>query len=199
MARYGFCLVTATLIAASIAGAAGAQQTVRVAGTIAAVDGAMLTVKGRDGAEQKVRLTDNARVFGVVKATLADVKPGSFIGVGAMPQPDGSQKAIRVTVFAESQRGTGEGHRPWDRPGSTMTNATVDQTVKSVDGQVLMVKYRGGEKKIVVPPEAAILAYVASDRSELKPGAQIRIVRAIKQADGTLSADRVNVGRGVTP
>lgn len=167
-----------------------------MSGSITAVDGAMLTVKAKDSAVLKIKLKDNAAVFGVVKATLADVKPGSFIGVGAMPQPDGSQRAIRVTIFAETQRGLGEGHRPWDRPNSTMTNATVDETVKSVDGQVLMVKYKGGEKKIVVPPEAAILAYLVGDKNELKPGANIRITRAVKQADGTYEADRVNVGRG---
>lgn len=192
-------IATVSLVAALAATAAWAQQTVRVSGTITAVDGTVLTVKARDGAEQKIRLKDNAGVFGVVKATLADIKPGAFIGVGAMPQPDGSQRAIRVTIFAETQRGTGEGHRPWDRPNTTMTNATVDQMVKSVDGEALTVKYKGGEKKIVVPPDATILAYVVSDRTELKPGANIRIIRAVKQADGTLEADRVNVGRGVMP
>jgi hypothetical protein len=195
--------VAAAILAALLAApSAWAQQAkpVRVTGTVVSVDGAVLTVKAKDGATLKIKLKDNAGVFGVTKATLADVKPGSFIGVGAMPQPDGSQRAIRVTIFAETQRGTGEGHRPWDRPGSTMTNATVGETVKSVDGQVLMVKYKGGEKKIVVPPEAAILAYVISDKSELKPGATIRIQRAMPQADGTFEADRVNVGRGgVTP
>jgi hypothetical protein len=188
--------IAVSVLAAFAATAASAQQFVRISGTIAAVDGAVLTVKTRDGAEQKVKLKDNAAVFGVVKAALADIKPGAFIGVGAMPQPDGSQRAIRVTIFAETQRGLGEGHRPWDRPNSTMTNATVDQTVKSVEGDVLMVKYKGGEKKIVVPPDATILAYVVSDRSELKPGAAIGIVRAMKQADGTVEADRINVGRG---
>jgi hypothetical protein len=192
-------IATVSVVAALAATAAWAQQTVRVSGTITAVDGTVLTVKARDGAEQRIRLKDNIGVFGVVKATLADIKPGAFIGVGAMPQPDGSQRAIRVTIFAETQRGTGEGHRPWDRPNTNMTNATVDQMVKSVDGEALTVKYKGGEKKIVVPPDATILAYVVSDRTELKPGANIRIIRAVKQADGTLEADRVNVGRGVMP
>jgi hypothetical protein len=192
-------IATVSVVAALAATAAWAQQTVRVSGTSTAVDGTVLTVKARDGAEQRIRLKDNIGVFGVVKATLADIKPGAFIGVGAMPQPDGSQRAIRVTIFAETQRGTGEGHRPWDRPNTTMTNATVDQMVKSVDGEALTVKYKGGEKKIVVPPDATILAYVVSDRTELKPGANIRIIRAVKQADGTLEADRVNVGRGVMP
>ena len=103
-----------------------------------------------------------------------------------MPQPDGTQKAIQVMIFAESQRGTGEGFRPWDRPGSTMTNGTVDTTVAGVDGQMLTVKYKDGEQKIVIGPDATIRAYVAGDKSELKPGAHIAIVRADKSADGTL-------------
>lgn len=174
-----------------------AQQapTQRVMGTIEAVNGPTLTVKTRDG-EVKVNVTDNVAVFGVVKATLADLKPGAFVGVGAMPQPDGSQKAIRVMIFAESSRGTGEGHRPWVQPGSTMTNATIDTTVGSVDGQTLMVKYKDGEKKIVVPPGLDIQQYVAGEKRELKPGAAILIVAAAKKPDGTLEANRVNVGRG---
>jgi hypothetical protein len=117
-----------------------------------------------------------------------------------MPQPDGSQKAIRVMIFSEVQRGTGEGHRPWVQPGSTMTNATVDTTVAGVDGQVLTVKYKGGEKKIVIPPDLAIQMYVVGDKAELKPGANILIVSASKKPDGTLEAARVNVGRdGVVP
>jgi hypothetical protein len=172
------------------------QQTMRVRGTVERLDGATLVIKTPDG-EVKVNLTENAGVFGVIKGSLADVKPGAFIGVGAMPQPDGSQRAIQVTVFAEVQRGTGEGHRPWDRqPNSTMTNATVDTTVAGVDGQVVTVKYRDGEKKIVVPPEASILRYEVSNRSELKPGAAIAIIRAVKKPDGTLETDRINVGRG---
>ena len=103
-----------------------------------------------------MKLLDNAKVFGVQAATVADVKPNDFIGVGAMPQPDGSQKAIQVTIFAESQRGTGEGFGPWDRPGSTMTNGTADNSVTSVNGQVVMVKYKGGEQKIIIGPDATI-------------------------------------------
>jgi hypothetical protein len=190
------------LVAAFAAGTAFAQQPQpqRVRGTIDSVNGSTLVIKQGEGPEVTVKLTDNAQVFGVVPATLADVKPGAFIGVGAMPQPDGSQKAIQVMIFAESQRGTGEGFRPWDRPGSTMTNATVDTTVGSVDGQVVMVKYKDGEKKIIIGPDAVIRAYVVGDRSELKPGANIAIVRADKQPDGTLETSRINVGRnGVVP
>lgn len=190
--------VTAALLAASPVLAQQAQ-TQRVMGTISGVDGSAIVVKTKDG-DLKVNLTDKVAVFGVVKATIADVKPGAFIGVGAMPQPDGSQKAIRVMIFAETQRGTGEGHRPWVQPGSTMTNATVDTTVGSVDGQVVMVKYKDGEKKLVIPPNLPIQQYVVGDRSELKPGAAILIVAATRKPDGSLEASRVNVGRdGVVP
>jgi hypothetical protein len=173
------------------------QQTVRVVGAIEGFDGQMLSIRSDKLGDVKVSLTPNAAVFGVAEAKLADIKPGAYIGVGAMPQSDGSQRALQVTILAESQRGLSEGHRPWDaRPNSTMTNGTVDQTVASVDGPVLMVKYKDGEKKIVVPPDAVILAYMAGDKSELKPGARIAIVRALKKADGTLETNRVNVGRG---
>jgi hypothetical protein len=192
-------LLAGAMLAAAIAAAPAQPQTQRVVGTIERVDGRTLVVKTRQG-EVKVNLADKLAVYGVVKATLADIKPGAFIGVGAMPQPDGSQKAIQVMVFSEVQRGTGEGHRPWVRPGSTMTNATVETTVGSVSGQVVMVKYKGGEKKVVVPSEAVIRAYVVGDRSELKPGAAIAIVRAERKPDGTLETGRVNVGRdGVVP
>ncbi|MBM3528335.1 MAG: hypothetical protein FJX62_09595 [Alphaproteobacteria bacterium] len=193
--------IFAAMLAASGVAAASAQpaQTQRVMGQIEKVEGNTLTVKTRQG-EMKVNVTGNVAVFGVVKATLADIKKGSFIGVGAMPQPDGSQKAIRVMIFAETQRGTGEGHRPWTQPGSTMTNATVDTTVGSVDGQVVMVKYKDGEKKLVIPPGLPIQQYVVGDRSELKAGAHILIVAAAKKPDGTLEAGRVNVGRdGIVP
>jgi hypothetical protein len=198
MNRIAFSIFAAVALLSAPASAQQAQ-TQRVVGTIVGVDGSTIAVKTKDG-EVKVNLADKLSVFGVVKATVADVKPGAFIGVGAMPQPDGSQKAIRVMIFSEVQRGTGEGHRPWVQPGSTMTNATVDTTVGSVDGQVVMVKYKGGEKKLVIPPNLAIQQYVVGERSELKPGAAISIVSAVKKPDGTLEAARVNVGRdGVVP
>jgi hypothetical protein len=187
----------ASLLLALAGGSAWAQQSVRVAGTVASFDGRVLTVNSAKLGEVKINLTDNVAVFGVLKATIADIKPGAFISVGAMPQSDGSQRAIRVTVFAEVQRGQGEGHRPWDaQPNSTMTNATVEQTVAGVDGQVVMVKYKDGEKKIVVPPDADILAYAVGEKSELKPGAHVAIIRAMKKPDNSLEANRVNVGRG---
>jgi hypothetical protein len=186
------------VIVAAAAGAFAQQPAaVRVVGVVENFDGRVLAVKSEKLGDVKIHLTADATVFGVTEATIADVKPSAYIGVGATPQPDGSQRAIQVTVLAESQRGLSEGHRPWDaRPNSTMTNGTVDQTVAGVDGRVVIVKYKDGEKKIIVPLDARILAYQAGDKSELKPGAYIAIVRAIKKPDGSLETNRVNVGRG---
>src|ERR1700736_1481218 len=194
----------AALAVLSVLGSAvSAQQPppVRIRGTIEAVDGPLLTVKSREGTDMKVRLTDNVAVFGVANIAMSEIKPGSYIGVSAMPQPDGTQKALAVHIFPEAQRGVAEGFRPWDlRAGSTMTNATVAETVAGVDGQNIMVKYKDGEKKVVVPPETPIVTFVAGDKSELKPGARIIIFSAVKKDDGTLEANRVNVGRdGITP
>ena len=194
----------AALTVISVLGpAAWAQQppTVRIRGTIEAVDGSLLTVKSREGTDMKVRLTDNVAVFGVANIAMSEIKPGSYIGVSAMPEPDGTQKALAVHIFPEAQRGVAEGFRPWDlRPNSTMTNATVAQTVASTDGQTILVKYKDGEKKVVVPPDTPIVTFVAGDKSELKPGAKIIIFGATKKEDGTLEANRVNVGRdGITP
>jgi hypothetical protein len=146
-------------------------------------------------------MTDNVAVFAVVKTELSQIKEGSYIGVSAMPQPDGTQKAFAVHIFPENQRGAAEGFRPWDaRDNSTMTNATVAETVKGTDGQNIMVKYKDGEKKVLVPPDTPIVTFVASDKSEVKPGAKIIIFGAAKKDDGTLEANRVNVGRdGITP
>jgi hypothetical protein len=196
-------LAGAALLGALAASSAWAQQgqSVRLRGTIEKVDGKTLLVKARDGAVLTLALADNAQVVGVAKASLGDIKEGAFIGSGAMPQADGSQKALEVHIFAESQRGTGEGHRPWDgAPNSTMTNGTVGATVTGVDGPTITVKYKDGEKKIVVPPGVPIVRYEIGSLSELKPGASITVVSATKQPDGTFSAARVNVGRdGVVP
>ena len=175
---------------------------VRVRGAIEAVDGSLLTVKSYDGKiTYKVRLADNVSVRGIVKAALSDIKENSFIGVTGIPQPDGSQKAVEIHIFPENMRGTGEGFRPWDlMPGSTMTNATVTQMVTAVDGPTITLKYKDGEKKIVVTNDTAIVTYVPGNKDELKPGAKIFIAGATKKDDGTLQAAAVSVGRdGLTP
>ena len=186
---------------AAFCSVAGAQDTMRVRGTIERVDGPVYVVKVRDGAELKITLMDNGIVVAIAKATLADIKPGLFVGSTGMPQPDGSQKAIEVHIFPEAMRGTGEGHYAWDlEPNSTMTNANVEESATSVDGQTLTLKYKNGEKKVIVTPETVVVTYNPSDKSELKPGAKIFIGAAKKQADGTLLTPRINYGKdGLTP
>jgi hypothetical protein len=172
-----------------------APPTVRVRGTITGIDGGILTVKARDGAEMKLKLADNAPVSEIVKASLADVKTGAYVAVTGMPQPDGSQKAIAVFIFPEAQRGLAEGHRPWDfAPNSTMTNATVDNQVKGVDGQTLTVKYKDGEQKVLVTPATEITVTTKKSAADLKPGQKILIFAAKKLPDGTLEAPNLAFG-----
>jgi hypothetical protein len=173
----------------------------RVRGTIERIEGPVFVVKSRDGAELKIVLAENAVAAGVIKATLADIKPGSFVGIAAMPQPDGTQRALEVLIFPEAMRGTGEGHYPWDlQPKSTMTNANVEHVVTGVDGQTLTVKYKDGEKKIIVPPDVPIVTFAPGDKADLKPGTKIFIGASKKLPDGTLQAARVNYGKaGLTP
>ena len=193
--------VLGALFAASLA-AAQSPQTVRVRGTIEKVDGQTLTVKSRDGNALSIKLADNPRVTAMVKAALADIKVGDFIGVTAMPQPDGSQKAIGLHIFMDAQRGVVPARfLPWDRElGSTLTNADVESTVVGVNGQTMMVKYSDGEKKVIVPPNTPVVRFVPGNMSDLKPGAQIFIVAGQKMPDGTINAPAINVGRdGVAP
>lgn len=188
-------------VSAAISASWAQQPPVRVRGEIAKVDGHTIVVKSREGTDVTVKLADNARVSGIIKASLADIKAGSYIGVSALPQPDGSQRALHVHIFPEALRGVAEGHFPYDvQPGSTMTNATVAEVAGMADAQTFVVKYKDGEKKIVVPPGTPIVTYAPGKMDELTPGAKIIIMAAQKQADGTLTAGSINVGRdGMTP
>jgi Cu/Ag efflux protein CusF len=186
---------------AATAALAQAPQTVRLRGVIEKVDGNKVTAKSDKGDALTLNLADKMLVVAVVKASMADIKDGDFIGSGAMPQPDGSQKAIEVHIFAESMRGTGEGFRPWDgAPNSTMTNGTAGSAVTSVDGPVVTVKYKDGEKKIIVGPEVPIVRYEIADLSALKPAVAFSVLAALRQPDGSFNINRINVGRdGVVP
>jgi hypothetical protein len=171
-------------------------QAQRVRGTLEKIEGSNLSVKQRDGAVVTVGLAHDVQVIGVAKATAADIKEGSYIGSGAIPQADGSQKAVEVHIFADEQRGSGDGHRSWDgAPDGTMTNGEVGSSVSGVDGPVITVKYKGGEKKIVVGANTPIVKYIISDKSELKEGSGVNITRAVKKADGSFEAARIQVGR----
>jgi hypothetical protein len=191
-------ILTGAAFVAALTISAWAQQaqTVAVTGTISGMDGPLVIIKERNGTEVKVTLTDNVTVSGVVRKTVADIKPGDFLGIGAIPQADGSQRAVRIGIFAEAQRGTNEGHYPWaGAPQGTMTNATVGTSVASSDGQVLMMKYKDGEKKIIITPETQITTNVPGKKDEIKVGARVRVPAATKKPDGSLEASRINVGR----
>jgi hypothetical protein len=195
-------LIAVAMVAISTI-AAIAQQSptpTRVRGTIEGVDGDVLAVKSRAGQDVKLHLTGDAKIVGIIKISLADIKVGSFIGTTTVPGPDGAQNAVEVHVFPEDMRGTGEGSRPYDlRPNSTMTNATVSESVAGNDGHTLLIKYKDGEKKVLVSPETPVVTYVPGDRSDLKPGA--KIIAFVKQLpDGSFESNRVSVGRdGLTP
>jgi ribosomal protein S12 len=187
-----------------------AQQPGRVRGVLEAVDGPTLTVKSRAGETVKIRVPNEALVAAFVKASVADIKPNSFVGVTSIPAPDGSEKAYEVHIFPEERRGFGEGRRAWDlTPQSKMTNGAVtlqssgggeaSAKVSSVQGQELTIKYKGGDAKVSLTPETIIVAYAPGDRSELKPGTQVVVVTK-KADDGSLEATAVTYGRdGVIP
>jgi hypothetical protein len=196
-ATFAIALAAVALIADS----ANAQQPARIRGEIAKIDGPMMSLKTRDGAMLDVKLADDVRVAALVKATLADIKPDSFIGVAGVPQPDGSINAYSIHIFLPAQRGVvADRHGPWDgRPNSTMTNGYVANTVTVKDGDTLMVKYKEGEKKVVVTKDTVIAAVAPGNKDELKAGTPIIIMQSDKQPDGTVLAKNLYVGRGAAP
>jgi hypothetical protein len=172
----------------------------RLRGTIEGVEGDVLDVKSRSGEQYKLHMASDMRVVGITKISLSDIKVGSFIGATTVPGSDGSQNAVEVHVFPEDMRGTGEGSRPYDlRPNSSMTNATVAESVVGNDGHTLLVKYKDGEKKVLVSPDTPVVTYVPADKSDLKAGAKV-IAFMKKLPDGSFETNRVSVGRdGITP
>lgn len=202
-------LIGAACVVAMVSATVCAQdKPVRVRGTIDQIEGSMMIVKSREGDTLRIKLADDGSVIALEKASLADIKPNSYVGSTAMPQPDGTWKAVEVHIFPEAMRGTGEGDRPYDyRPQSTMTNGTVNNvgkstvggTVSSEEGSTLTLSYKDGSKKIELTPETVIVRYLPGSREELKPGARIYIPAATRQADGTLMTARINVGRGIAP
>ncbi|HVX74821.1 MAG TPA: hypothetical protein VHB49_01755 [Bradyrhizobium sp.] len=172
----------------------------RIRGTVESLDGNVLMVKSHSGEDVKLHMNDATKVLGVTKVSLADVKVGSFIGTTTRPGPDGKPKAVEVHVFPENMRGTGEGSRPWDLgANSSMTNATVAESVSANDGRTLTVKYKGGEKQVEISPDTPVVTFVPGDKSELKAGAKvIAFVKA--EPDGSFDTNRVGVGLdGLTP
>jgi hypothetical protein len=198
--KYIAALFIACLALPALAQTPSSGTTTRVVGTVDKLDGDKLVVDTRGGQPVTVVLADNAAVFGVETRTIADIKPGDFLASGGVKGTDGKIHAVEVRIFPETLRGTGEGQRPWDvKPDGVMTNATVGTVSHSPEGGVIHVKYKEGESEYTVGPEVPILAYVAGDRSLLKPGAAVFTV-AQKKPDGTLTTGRVTAEKnGVKP
>lgn len=194
-------LAALSLALTCIALPASAQETVRIRGTIESVEGPTFVIKNRDGAEIKLTLADNPKIVATVPAVMADIKPGLFIGSAGTMQPDGTQKATEVHIFPEAMRGAGEGHYDWDlQPQNKMTNANIEQSVTGVDGQMLSVKYKGGEKKLLVTPQTIVVRFVGGDSGDLKPGTKVFVPGGKKQADGTVQSPVIIYGKdGLTP
>jgi len=198
-------LAIAAIVVALAAGPVLAQSQVegtptRVAGTIEKLDGRTLIVAGRDGQKQSVTLSADAKIFGVEKRSLTDIKPGDFVASGGVRGTDGKIRGVEVRIFPDELRGTGEGQRPWDaRPEGVMTNATVGTVSQTGDGGVIHVTYKDGQSEYTVGPDVPVLAYVAGDAALLKPGAAI-LTLARKQADGSLLTNRVTAEKdGIKP
>ncbi|MBK3660564.1 hypothetical protein JJE66_04775 [Bradyrhizobium diazoefficiens] len=195
-------LIAVAMVAASTLCAVAQRAPVptRVRGTVESVEGDSMLVKSRSGEDVKLHIASDMRVSGITRISLADIKTGSFIGATTVPGPDGGQNAVEVHVFPESMRGTGEGSRPWDlKPNSSMTNATVAESVVGNDGHTLLVKYKDGEKKVFVSADTPVVTYVPGEKSDLKAGS--KVIAFVEQlSDGSLEANRVSVGRdGLTP
>src|SRR5215469_10355724 len=186
----------ATILAAPLAWPQESSPPIRIRGTIERIDGAIYVVKARDGAELKLTVAEKAQIASIVKASLSDIKQNSFVGVTSMPQHDGSLSAVEVHIFPEAMRGTGEGHYPWDlQPQSTMTNANVDQVGSAVDGRTLTLKYKDGEKKIVVPVRRSSLKCRAT-RATSKPARKCSSSRSNKPMGRCKAAPDASAGTG---
>ena len=192
--------LSAVILALAATTAFAQAPSARIRGTVEKLEGAVATVKTAEGQSVTLKLAPNVSISAVVKISAADIKPGSFIGAGARPKADGSLSAIQIYVFPEALRGTGEGHRDWSAmPQTTMTNATVAETVSAVNGPELTLKYKDGEKKLVIGPDANIITTVPAEAADLKVGTEL-VATATKNEDGTFATARVTVGKnGVAP
>lgn len=179
---------------------ARAAETVHVRGAIVSLDGSTLTVKTREGPDAAVTLKPGFKVAGITKASVGDIKPGDFVGIASLPAAAGGDAAVEVLVFPPAMKGTGEGSYPWDlKPKSTMTNATVTNAVKGVEGRTLKLSYKGGEKAISIPDGTPIVTFGPATEADLKPGAMV-FVPAQRGDNGALAAGFVAVGtNGVNP
>jgi hypothetical protein len=200
MNRIAANVVVLSLAFSSLALAQTPPATQRIRGDVTSIDGLSLQVKERSGAMLTIKLAENYVVTSVAKVGVESIAANTFVGAASMPQSDGTQSALEVLVFPEAMRGSGEGHYAWDlQPGSMMTNATVAEVVAVGPARRLTLRYKDGEKVVVVPDAVPVVTFEPGDRAMLKAGAHV-LLTATKQPDGTLTAGRVAVGKdGLVP
>jgi len=198
--KAGMAFLAMAIAVTSFDAANAAPANVRVRGTIISYDGTTLTVKTREGATAKIALESGWKVSSVAKASIADIKVGDFLGIASIPKAEGGDNALEVVIFPPALKGTGEGSRPWDaKPNSSMTNATVAKSVKSVDGKTVTLTYQGKEKKISIPQGVPVVTFATATKDDLKAGAVV-FVPSRKADDGSISSERVVVStKGVVP
>jgi hypothetical protein len=203
--RHKPTLVRAVLIAVAAAFVllpqdGAAQETTRLRGTIEQASADTYIIRTRSEKLVTLRLKPNGNIAASVRSTMSDIRPGTYLGIAAVPQGSGPLRALEVHIFDESMRGTAEGHRNWDLlPESTMTNAIVRDMVQSVDGRIVTLKYKDGEKQILIPEIVPIVTYVPGNIFDLKPGAVVFVPAATALVDGSFESPRVMVGRTAPP
>lgn len=192
--------LAAVVLATTVVAPARAEDAVRTRGTVVSLDANKLVVHPKSGADVTIALADKFFVLAVVKSSMSEIKPGVFIGTATAPGSDSTLRSMEVVVFPDSMKGTGEGHYPWDLPGSTMmTNATVTHAVKSVDGQMVTMAYKGGEKQVEIPADVPVVTLVPSKSADIKTGDAV-FVPGQRDADGAIHASVVLFGKdGVVP
>ena len=190
MARY---LALLLVLACGVA-AAQSSQPVRMRGTVESFAAPNLVIRERSGKMFTLIVPEETGVAEVIPTDITSIQPGSFVGTAALPRADGKLESLEVVVFPEAARGAGEGHYPWDlKPESSMTNATVADLARSADGRTLTLRYKGGEKTVVVPEGVPVVTLRPGDRSLIVPGARVFIVA--EPTDDQFIVRRLMIGR----
>ena len=204
MQRFGaVAVLTAAAFVTTLASAAFAQSVqANVRGQVVALDGSELTVKTKD-ATVKVTMADNFRVFSVVKSDLSKIGPGTWIGTAAVPQADGTYRALEIQLFDQANH-PNESDAPYDlAPASTMTNAAITTmtvaTVGTVEGRMIVFKLKDGDKKVFVPLSAPVVAFEPGAKTAIVPGANVTVL-ARRSPDGAYAGGAIAVGKdGIIP
>lgn len=195
----GLAGLPVTLVSPASAHAEEKKAVLNIRGSVVNLADSTLKVKTREGETVDVALADDWQVASVANAKVSDIKPGDYVGIASLPKDQGGDGALEVLIFPPALKGAGEGSFGWDlKPNSSMTNATVADSVKDVDGRTVTVSYHGKEKKISIPDGTPVVTIAPATKDDLVAGAVV-FIPAEKASSGTV-AHRVIVGKnGVVP